>query len=174
MDITNITLWTVSLTLAALGISFGIIASINSAKANKQIKELVADQMIAEEASKYFYTLLQKMSIQNKNTLKKLKGKASLKYNDYSIMASQTRMAPLPKRVEKYLYSTEYSDLTKHYIDCKVRLDAIFESSFNGYEILATTNNILKEDRKKLIKYHEQMTLEYNSILKEYYTISKG
>lgn len=174
MDITNIILWTVSLTLAALGISFGIIASINSTKANKQIKELVADQMVAEEASKYFYAMLQKMNIQNKNTLKKLKGKTPVKYNDYAIMASQTRMAPLPKRVEKYLYNTEYADLTRHYIDCKVRLDAMFESSFNGYEILATTNNILKDERQKLIKYHEQMTIEYNSILKEYYTISKG
>lgn len=173
MEILEIVLWTTSLTLALAGITFGIIASINATKANKQIQELVADQMVSEEASKYFYTLPQDVKTSNKWILKKLTSNRKLTYVDYSASASATRMAPLPVRIDKHLERSEYKDLALHYIDSKKRLDEEFNSVINDFSILVENKEIPKTMIAKLVKYHEKVSIEQTAILKEYSVLTK-
>lgn len=173
MEILEIILWASSLTLAIAGITFGIIASINATKANKQIQDLVADQMVSEEAAKYFYSLPQSVNTSNKRILRKLVGKEKLTYLDYSSSASATRMAPLPMRVEKHLGKSEYKDLSLHYIDSKKRLDEEFINVIKDFSILIENKEIPKFMVAKLIKYHEKVSNEQTSILKEYSILTK-
>ena len=173
MDLSNILLWTISLTLAVAGITFGIIASINATKANRQIKELVVDQLVAEEASKHFFEIPQSINTANKTVLRKLRGTKEILMNDYAIMATKTRMAPMSKRVAKHIGDSEYGDLAIHYVNSKVRLDSLFRESIIDYEMLSTASKINKSLRKQLIKYHVQVSIEQEAIMKEYYSLIK-
>lgn len=173
MDKINIILWTISLILAIAGISFGIIASINATKANHQIKELVSDQMVSEEANKYFFEIPNNLNAENRVILKKLKNKDKvILFTDYSLNAAQTRMPPMSVRIEKYLKLSEFKDLTAHYTESKIRLDKKFKGVIRDYEILASPKPLPKIKKTQLVKYHEEVVTELKLLLKEYYTIT--
>lgn len=173
MAISEIILWTTSLTLAVGGITFGIKASVNATKANKQIQEIVADQMVSEEASKYFFTQTQYLNSSNKKVIKILMKEEEITYSDYSALASRTRMAPLPSRIEKHLEKTEFKDVTIHYLEAKERLENSFKDIFGDLSILVENKAITKTKLAKLIKYHEHVSTEQTAILKEYTHLTK-
>ena len=171
MNLINIILWTTSITLAVAGIAFGISASINATRANKQIKELVSDQILSEEANKSFFTKLSIINNKNRSIIKFLNLEKDVFYMDYSLKASETRMIPIPKRIEKYLMDSEYKDLTIKYIEIKYSIDENFKKIIGNYEILSSKKNISKSRRVSLIKYHELMIFELKKIMKEYHSI---
>lgn len=173
MDSTNIILWTSSLILAVTGIVFGIIASINSTKANRNIENLLRDQLVSEEASKYFYSFLESINHTNKTMLTKLQSTNGVKWSSYSTLAIKTRMAPIPRRIEKHLLTTEYRDLMIHYADTKLRIDSRFLSIIESYEVLASVEKISPQKNKALIDYHKSLGSEISTILKEYYALTK-
>lgn len=173
MDALNISLWTISITLALAGITFGIIASINSNKAAKQVKDLVADQLVSEEASKYFFTIPQSIGTDNKSVLTRLKSKDEIDYIQYSILAAKTRFAPIPGRVERHLKESEFSDIMNRYIKEKMELDALFIKIIKNYSVLTENKSIPKGIREKLIKYHIKIGELQSIIMKDYYLTSK-
>ena len=176
MNTIDIALWSTSLTLAVAGIFFGVIASINSSRANNQIKELVRDQMVSEESNKYFFTNLSELKKTNKKVLKDISAEdLKIQYNEYADLSIGTRFAPIPTRVEKYLMQTEFKDLLEHYVDAKTRLDQIFKEMFEGnFEQLVEQKQVTKSVIKKLIKYHEQVAIESGSIIREYISLNKS
>lgn len=176
MSTADIVLWTTSLILACTGIVFGVIASINSSKANRNIENLIRDQLVAEEASKYFYYNLEKISQGNKDVLAiiRQKNKRRISWTKYSSLSAKTRLAPIPKRVEKHLLLTEYADLMKHYADTKARLDSTFYELIGTYDTLVQTTFVEPEKIAELLNYHKALGAEVSAILKEYYVLTKS
>ncbi|NQZ65988.1 MAG: hypothetical protein HRT99_02070 [Mycoplasmatales bacterium] len=171
MDIINILLWTFSLLLAVAGIFFGIVASINSSRANNKLKEIISDQIVSEEAQKYFFTLSKKTSTANKKVIIKLKETINFTYSEYSIDAVSTRMVPMPPRLLKHLESSEFSNLAQYYLKSKKELEIQFRDILPDLSILVEGVNIDSKEREKLIEYHIYAQQIFSNIMKGYYQL---
>ena len=172
MNTPNIILWTTSLILAVGGIIFGITASLNSKHANEQLKKMMNEQMVSEEASKYFFRHPSSINAANRKIVTKLKKEIS--WNTYNSLISETRLDPLPKRVVDYLTKTDFKILVDKYSSSKKQLQQQFVEITDTLKKLSRTSKISIADKNQLIKYHQKSILFLSDILKSYYWIEKG
>ncbi len=168
---TNIILWTVSIVLAVSGIVFGIIASYNSSKANKSIKNMLQTKGVKESARKYFFDSLKDSIHANRKSIKKLE-EPKLTFFDYSIVSTSARLSFINAETAKLLRDSEYSDLIEKFQTCKTRLDELFTDSINIKE-LSTTSAMDKKTKQKLIGYHESVIKISTELMKEFTKISE-
>jgi len=153
------------LALAVIGITFGIVASVNSSKANKQVQDLIANTFIAEESQKFLFDNLKNVITQNRKAVKALG--EDMTYSDYSLAAANTRMHILSKATSVALAKTEFKDIVSLYIETKETLDSRFVSIVNVKD-LSTKKKISKTKREDLIDYHKQVISSVTSIIKGY------
>lgn len=162
----EIALWTTSLILAVAGISFGIVASVNSRKANMKVQALVSDSWIVEESQKRFFKEMQRIVASNNVAIRELR--KGLKFFDYSILSSATRWAPIPERVMNTLKKSEYKDIAEHFMDMKRKSDLTFKEIVPDFKILSTDSKISEKTSKELVKFHQQIIKISKAIMKEY------
>ena len=162
----NIVLWTISLLLAAVGIIFGIIASLNSHKANIAVKDLVASSWIADESEKLFFKNMKRLITSNNDVLTLLK--SPITYRGYSRAANGTRFVPINTRSSSMLENTEYIDVLERYVDYKIELETNFKNIIESFKILSTTKKVPPVKRKELIEYHKNISKVASEIIKEY------
>lgn len=162
----EIALWTISLVLATSGLSFGIVASINSRKANTRIQALVSDSWIIEESQKRFFKEMQKIVASNNIAIRELR--KNLKFFDYSILSSATRWTPIPDRVMETLRKSEYREISEHFMEMKRKSDMIFKEIVPDFKILSTDTKISEQTSKDLVKFHQQIIRISKEIMKEY------
>ena len=162
----NIVLWTFSLILAAVGIIFGIIASVNSHKANLAVKDLIASSWIADESEKIFFKNMKKLIVSNDIVLSLLKKPTT--YRAYSRTANGTRFAPINTRSSDMLENTEYIDILKLYVKKKNLLESNFKKIIESFKVLSTTKKIVPLKRKELIDYHKSISKVASNIIKDY------
>lgn len=167
MEISNIILWSVSITLAVFGAIFGVQAYRYSSKANKQIKELIQMSWITDEASKYFFDNLKDLIIENKKALKYIKRKDAY-FSRYKTVALLTRMKPFSKKIKEALKESEFRDIASEYKIAKVHLDEKFIKAIEDMAILSSDNKITAGIKKQLIEYHTDVIKHASLILKEY------
>ena len=172
MDSLNITLWTTSLILAIGGIIFGIIASLNSKNANEQLKRMMNEQMVSEEASKFFFKYPGSINVSNRKIVARLK--KDISWSKYNSLISETRLYPMPKRVNDYLCKTDFKELVQKYVFAKKELQKNFISITDSLEKLSKTTKITIAEKKQLIKYHQKSISFLSNILKTYYWIERG
>ncbi|MCK5945989.1 MAG: hypothetical protein KAG04_01820 [Mycoplasmataceae bacterium] len=162
----NIILWTFSLILAAVGIIFGIIASVNSHRANIAVKDLIASSWISDESEKLFFKNMKRLIIANNHVLTLLKSPTT--YKSYSLAANGTRFSPINTRSAAMLEETEYKDVLESYINNKQKLEASFKKIVESYKVLSTTAKIVPAKRNDLIKYHKSISKVASGVIKEY------
>lgn len=167
----NIVLWSTSLFLAFSGITFGIIASVNASRANRNIKTLIADSWLSEESQKYFFENMKKTTNVNKQLIRFLT-KNSPTYFEYSLKASGSRMSLMPFKLLKELQKTEYKEVTKLYLEMKTKLDGRFKEIIRDVTILQSDKTIPKPIVYKLLKLHQETSEVAASIVKAYSLIS--
>ena len=169
----NIILWTISLLLSVVGITFGIIASWNSSKANRSIKELIEASWVAEEAEKFFFNNMKTAKAANAKTISKLREKeGKLKYSQYSMLSSNTRFFPINRRAQQILKESEYGELLKMFLSSKTELDLKFSNVFKqSFDILRTTAKIDDDLKKELLDYHKTISKAISLIIYEYTNI---
>lgn len=167
----NVVLWTVSLFLAFSGITFGIIASVNASKANKNIKTLIADSWLSEESQKYFFENMKSTANANRNLVGYLK-KNKPTYFEYRLKASGTRMSLMPFKLIKELEKTEYKEITEMYVEMKTEQDNRFKEIIEDTTILQSDKVIPRPILAKLLKLHEDNNRVSTSIVKEYSLLS--
>lgn len=165
MDLTNILLWTFSLTLAVVGILFGIIASINSSKANRKVQDLISNTFVAEESQKFLFDNIKNVVTANRKTIRALK--YGITYADYSLVSSHTRLHLLSKSTIQMLSDTEFRDVTRMYLDIKDTLDRRFASIVN-ISNLSTKKKISESIQQELREYHQQVIVSATDIIKAY------
>ena len=166
----NIILWTLSLFLASFGIMFGIIASYNSRKANNSIRTIISDSWISDESQTLFFKNIKSILFENKKLIKNLQDKLS--YYDYHINTTNSRLGVIPSNVIKRLKKSKYNDIIDEYVTSKDMLDRKFKDIIKDYKILESDEVISKIISKKLIKYHQQVTIFCSEILKKYSLVS--
>ncbi len=165
---TEITLWSISLSLATFGSIFGIIAAVNSKKANKKLTELIATTWITEESEKLFFYNIKNILKENVQTLSALK-EPNCTYHKYNQHGAYTRLNPVSKVVITSLKNTEFSELMDFYIKCKKKQDEEFALVIdNNFEILNKRIKIDIEMIEKLIKYHKHINLQSKLIMRKY------
>jgi len=169
---TEVTLWTISLSIAVFGAVFGVSATINSKKANKKLTELIATTWIAEESEKLFFTNIKEITKENRLTLIELK-KKNCTYQQYNRHGVYTRMNPVPKTVTESLKDTEYSDLIDLYIFLKKEQDINFKSIINSFEVLSTRRIIDRKKVRSLIIHHQNINKHAKLIMKKYVEVTQ-
>ena len=169
----NIALWTSSLIIGLFGLIFGIIASINATKANQQIRHLISKTWIVQETEKLFFEKIQKLINLNQNVIRKLRNlKNSISFLEYSVMASPTRLAPLPKFTFDALKKSDYMQLANNYSRYKTDLDEEFFKHFRDLETLKSNKTMTKIQRENMLNYHKKVALKLKEIIREYSSIS--
>ena len=162
----NIWLWTISLMLAVVGIAFGIIASMNSHKANLAVKELVASSWIADESEKIFYKNLKELLRINNKVTALLKATTTFKH--YSIVANGTRLTPINTRSFTMLKETEFKEIVKKYRKYKKEIENDFSTIITDFAILGQTKKIPVVKRKELGHYHQKITKFVSEMIGDY------
>lgn len=166
MNQINIALWSTSLTLAVIGISFGIIASINASRANQKIKNIIMVSFSSEKAHKLFFEDIKKIIYENEYSLARLD--KTIKFNEYAAMAAQGRLVPIAGATLKILEASEYQELVLYYLEIKKILDKRFANIIQNFHILRTEKVISANMRKKLQTYHESVIRLTKIILHRY------
>ena len=173
MELVEIALWTSSISLAIFGIVFGVIASINSRNANKQVQQLVEEQIISNEAINFFYEVPKKIGLTHRSLIDKYLTNKTLTWKEYGILTAEARFAPMSKRIIDFLSKTEYNDLVHSYIFLKERLDHVFKEVVEDLSRLGSSKPISESFKKKLIEYHKYALKETTLILKRYSILTK-
>lgn len=166
----EIALWSVSLILAITGIAFGIVASINSSRANKKVQALVSESWIADETNKLFFKNMKIVVAENGYAIKALK--KQITYFEYSSISSQTRWAPIGDKVQESLKKTEYNVIAEHFMEMKNKSDDEFKEIITDFSILAEDKKIDETTAKKLIKHHQNTMVLAKNIMKEYISLN--
>lgn len=173
MKLADIILWTFSLVLAVIGITFGLIASYSSTKANRKIEELILDKWIHEESKKFFFENLQDIIVANKEALISL-AKTEATYFKYSRISTKTRMIPQSQAFSLKAKDTQFSTLSKSYQELRSTLDAKFREIFSDLSVLSQDEVIDKTHKAKLIDYHKQVITIASQIMRDYNHIIEG
>ena len=171
MDTRDIVLWTVSITLAVVGIVFGVIASINSSKANRRVREMIKTVFVTEEAQRYFYHSLKDVIVGHRQVLKKLND-PNISYYEYSIASLQGRMVPISKISFEALQDTEYINIAHTYIEIKNHYDKEFKRIFTNLELLSSNRKLPKTIKNELIDYHRECQRDVTELIKQYNNIA--
>ena len=166
MNLINILLWSVSLTLAVIGVSFGVIASIYSTKANKKIKDLISNTFVSEESQKFLFDNLKNVITANRKTIRSFNNE-NLTYSEYLLVSSHSRMHLLSKSTIDVLSETEFKDLVNRYIEIKKTLDKKF-TEIVKIKNLSTKKVIPLKLRESLKKYHHLVISSATDIIKSY------
>lgn len=169
MGLADIICWAVSFALALLGILFGFIASVQSSRANRKIKELISSSWAVDEAQRIFFDNIKTISLSNGQSISLLETKKKLTYREYAMHSSNGRLIPLSGKVIEVISETEFKDLAKTYVSVKKGLDDLFIEVIGGdFSILSENIEITKEMRAKLIKYHNEVIHNAKGIIRQY------
>ena len=173
MATTDIILWTVSITLAVTGILFGMIASYNSTKANRRIRELISSSLISEEAQKFFFDNIKIAIAENKKIANKFR-KKDLTYYEYSTRAALGRLVPMSKKTKMLFDTSEFKELSAIYQMIKNVSDERFKEIVKDYSILSTEEIMEVEIIDSLRGYHKDVVDKLSQLLKQYNNIISG
>ena len=173
MKLEDIILWTFSLLLAVIGITFGLIASYSSTKANRKIEELISNTWIHDESKKFFFENMQKIVVANKEALLEL-AKSDATYFLYSKTSTRTRMVPQSMQFVAKVKNSEFSALSQTYQEFRMVLDQKFREIFSDLSILAKEQKIDKKHKAELIEYHKEVINIASKIMKDYNHVNEG
>lgn len=167
MNEINIALWSTSLTLAVIGITFGIVASINASRANQKIQNIITASFSSEKAQKLFFEDVREIGLSNFKTLSILKSE-DLVFQNYDSYAATGRFIPISNVTLKILINSEYRDLTIYYLRVKKKFDKEFINIIKDLSILKTNKKIPLKMRNALKKYHQDLIKTTKVILHRY------
>lgn len=168
MGLADIICWTVSFILALLGIGFGFVASVQSSRANRKIKELISSSWAVEETQRLFFDNIKAVSLINNQCIALLDSKKKVTYREYSMHAAQGRLIPLNGKVLEIVAQTEFKDLAHSYITIKKTLDDMFFETIGDLSVLSEATEIPKTAREKLIRYHKEVVKDASHIIRSY------
>lgn len=162
------TLWASSITLALIGIVFGIIAGRNSKKATDAVSSMIAQQHTQISSREYFLDRLKGIILVNKKVVHYL-NQPQTYYDEYSIKLSHSRLPYMSKGSAETLSNAGYTELVNKYKEAKHQLDNSFNTIFNNdYSKLDTHHKITKGVKVRLINYHTAVIKLSKEIVTKY------
>ena len=168
MKTPDIILWTLSITLAIVGIVFGIIASLNSKKSNDTIKELMFQQHTQKTSREFFLDRLKVVIKSNKKAIKFLEV-GDVYYNEYGYILDETRLPFISKNTKSVLINGGYVEHIAKYTRVKNTLEGMFADALqNNFGML--NKRILVEEAtvSYLIEYHQSVIDFSKNMMKSY------
>ncbi len=165
MSLPNIILWSISLILSMFSIMFASWAAYSASKANTRLRDTISAEWITNETTKLFFDQIKDLQKYNLKTITALE--KSVTYKEYTTHSTHTRFKIIPKISQRILAKTNYSELTKKYIEFKRRLDQQFVEEID-LKLLSSSSEIPATTKKKLIKYHKQITAYTKELLSDY------
>ncbi|MCC3161072.1 MAG: hypothetical protein K4H23_05075 [Mollicutes bacterium PWAP] len=173
MDLADILLWTFSLVLAFIGIIFGLISSINSTRALREIQNLIKKSRVTEESERLFYTNLTQSRIDSVDIVRQLRDAHMEITNwDFAMIASTTRLNPTPNDIATSLVHTQYEDILKSYRKYKTKADIKFLNITKNFNLKKDTP-MSKELKLKLIDYYRWYIQVLTNLIVQYTNINK-
>lgn len=163
--------WIPAYILSIVSIIYSVIAANSSTKANRKLEEIIQASWLTSEAHNYFYEQTNKLFNENKKLIDET-FKKPITYIDYSHMASQTRMLPMPKRTYDVMIKTEFKPLLEKYMDIKKELDMSFKDIFQDFSVLHSSEFIQFRQVQRIKDYHKEVQIKCKSIMREYIEIA--
>ncbi|TCG10488.1 hypothetical protein [Mycoplasma todarodis] len=165
MGLADIILWSVSITLSVFSIIFAGWAAYSSSKANTRLRDTISAEWVVNETAKLFFDQIKELQKHNAKAITKLEGEVT--YKTYATYSAHTRFKIIPKVSQKVLLKTDYSELTKKYIELKKLLDQQFIEQVD-LKMLSSQAHIPASVKKQLIKYHKTIAAYTREILSDY------
>lgn len=170
----DIILWTFSITLAIVGIVFGVIASLNSKKSNDTIKELMHQQHTQKTSRDFFLDKLKVVIKANRRAIKHLEV-GDVYYDEYNYVLEETRLPFISKNSTKVLIDGGYVEHIAKYTKVKHNLETVFADILkNNYGVLE--KHILVDDNSivYLTEYHQSVIDFSSNMMKSYIRSNEG
>ncbi|CAM9098654.1 hypothetical protein MYMA111404_00505 [Mycoplasma marinum] len=165
MDLADIILWAVSLTLSLFSIIFAGWAAYSSSKANTRLRDTISAEWVVNETSKLFFDQMKEIQHNNNIALHKLE--RELTYKEYASYSAHTRLKIISQASQKILLKSTYANLTKKYIELKQILDKQFIEHLD-LKMLKSSTKIPSSVKQILIKYHNTIAAYTKEIISSY------
>ncbi len=169
MSVANIVLWTISLVLSVSSISFAVLATYFSSKANQRIKATISAEWIINATTKHFFDNMKDIQKINVEIIKKLS--STISYNEYVHIAKHTRFAIISSTSQDIIKGTKYSEILTYYTEAKKELQHRFASILN-FKLLTSTENMPTMTKKDLTEYHRLIQTKSREILSMFAEVS--